>query len=60
MKLELVTNATVVDDAIRFVTSHATPIPPPIEKANSDKIVIVGEENHSHEKQSMATSNSIF
>lgn len=56
MKLELLTNATVVDDAIRFVTSHAAPI----EKANSDKIVIVGEENHSHEKQSMATSNSIF
>ncbi len=26
MKLELLTNATVVDDAIRFVASHATPM----------------------------------
>ncbi len=36
MKLELLTNATVVDDAIRFVASHAAPI----EKANSDKMVV--------------------
>ena len=56
MKLELLTNATVVDDAIRFVASHAAPI----EKANSDKM-ICDEGNHSHEKQqSIATTNSIF
>jgi hypothetical protein len=34
MKLELLTNVTVVDDAIRFVGSHAAPI----EKASSDKM----------------------
>ena len=57
MKLELLTNATVVDDAIRFVASHAASI----EKANSDKIVVLAEKNHSHENQeSIATTNSIF
>jgi hypothetical protein len=42
MKLELLTNATVVDDAIRFVASHAAP--KITEKANSDKMVTVDEE----------------
>jgi hypothetical protein len=73
MKLELLTNATVVDDAIRFVASHtAVPI---TEKANSDERDTVdeevsnsddiqgSEENSSHEQQSAATTktnNSIF
>ena len=57
MKLELLTNATVVDDAIRFVTLHAAPI----EKVNSDKMVVIAEKNHSHENQELiATTNSIF
>jgi hypothetical protein len=73
MKLELLTNATVVDDAIRFVASHS--VPTTIEKANSDERVTVdgevsnsddiqgSEENRSHEQQSTAastTNNSIF
>jgi len=37
MKLELLTNATVVDDAIRCIASQALPI----EKASSDKPVAV-------------------
>lgn len=41
MKLELLTNATVVDDAIRFVASHAV-VPKTTEKANSENIVGVG------------------
>jgi hypothetical protein len=36
MKLELLTNATVVDDAIRFASQAL-----PIEKASSDKPVAV-------------------
>lgn len=57
MKLELLTNATVIDDAIRFVALHAAPI----EKANSDKIVVIDERNHRYENQeSMATTNSVF
>jgi hypothetical protein len=74
MKLELLTNATVVDDAIRFVASHAV-VPKTTEKANSDDRVTVdekvsnsddiqgSEENRSHEQQSTATTetnNSIF
>jgi hypothetical protein len=39
MKLELLTNATVVDDAIRFVASHTLST----EKANSDDRVTVDE-----------------
>jgi hypothetical protein len=42
MKLELLTNATVVDDAIRFVASHGAPTI--TEKANSDERVTVDEE----------------
>jgi DeoR/GlpR family transcriptional regulator of sugar metabolism len=57
MKLEMLTNATVVDDAIRFIASHAIPK----ENFNSDKMVVIDEENHSHEKQqSITTTNSIF
>jgi hypothetical protein len=71
MKLELLTNSTVVDDAIRFVASHAAP--KTTEKANSDGRVTVDrgvsnsddiqgpEENRSHKQQSTATTNnSIF
>jgi hypothetical protein len=36
MKLELLTNATVVDDAIRLVASH-TAAPTTTEKDNSDE-----------------------
>jgi hypothetical protein len=74
MKLELLTNATVVDDAIRFVASHSA-APATTEKANSDERVTVdeevgnsddiqgSEESRSHEQQSTAattTINSIF
>jgi hypothetical protein len=67
MKLELLTNATVVDDAIRFVASHKVLT---TEKANSDERVTVdegvtkgndiqgSEENRSHEQQSRATTNN--
>ena len=43
MKLDLLTNATVVDDAIRFVASH-TSASVTTEKANSDDRVTVDEE----------------
>jgi hypothetical protein len=72
MKLELLTNATVVDDAIRFVASHTT-APTTTEKANADERVTIdkevsnnddiqgSEENRSHEQQStITTNNSIF
>jgi hypothetical protein len=57
MKLEMLTNARVVDDAIRFVASRAAPI----EKTNSDKMA-VDKEDHSHEKQQAipATKNTVF
>jgi hypothetical protein len=42
MKLELLTNATVVDDAIRFVASHTLTR---TEKANSDEMTTVDEED---------------
>jgi DeoR/GlpR family transcriptional regulator of sugar metabolism len=58
MKLELLTNATVVDDAIRFVASNAANT---TDKASYDKTGVVDKENRSHEKQEpMATTNSIF
>jgi hypothetical protein len=47
MKLELLTNAKVVDDAIRFVASLATTI----EKTSPDKLGLIVEENHSQEQQ---------
>jgi hypothetical protein len=56
MKLELLTNATVVDDAIRFVASHAASI----EKANSDKMVVNRENRSCENQQPIATTNSIF
>jgi hypothetical protein len=43
MKLDLLTNATVVDDAIRFVASH-TSASVTTEKANSHDRVTVDEE----------------
>ena len=70
MKLELLTNATVVDDAIRFVASNAVKT---IEKISSDKKVTINgefsngnniqgsEENRSQEQQqSTTTNNCIF
>ncbi len=74
MKLELLTNARVVDDAIRFVASHTT-ASTITQKANSDDSVIVDEkvnnsddiqrskENRSSKQQSIAattTNNTIF
>jgi hypothetical protein len=68
MKLELLTNATVVDEAIRFVASHAASM----ERVNSDKVIIVDEEVNdsndiresdescSREQQQSTTTNSIF
>jgi hypothetical protein len=68
MKLELLTNATVVDDAIRFVASYAATI----ERSDSDKMVTVdeevnnrndiqgSEENGSHKQSTTTTNNSIF
>jgi hypothetical protein len=70
MKLELLTNATVVDDVIRFVASHA--VSTRTEKANSDEQVTIdkkvsnrddiqgSEEDCSHEQRSTTTNNSIF
>jgi DNA-binding transcriptional regulator LsrR (DeoR family) len=57
MKLELLTNATVVDDAIRFVALHVASK----EKTNSDKMS-ADEEERSHEKQQSipATTNTVF
>jgi hypothetical protein len=56
MKLELLTNATVVRDAIRFVASHAATT---TERANADNSITVegensdlqeSEENHSYDR----------
>jgi hypothetical protein len=70
MKLELLTNATVLDDAIRFVASHAAPTT--TQKANSDERVTVdeevtdrndfqrSEENRSHEQWSTTTTNNFI
>jgi hypothetical protein len=72
MKLELLTNATVLDDAIRFVASHKAATS--TEKANSDDSVTLdeegtnsndfqgSEENRSYKQQPTATTtnNSIF
>jgi hypothetical protein len=68
---ELLTNGTVVDDAIRFVASHT--VPTATEKANSNERVTVGEEisnsndiqgseeDRSYKQQSTTkTNNSIF
>jgi hypothetical protein len=70
MKLELLTNATVVDDAIRFVALHTVP---KTEKAISDESATVdeetsssndiqgSEENRSYNRQSTTKiNNSIF
>jgi hypothetical protein len=55
MKLELLTNATVVDDAIRFVASHAATI----EKFDPDKMVTADEEvNYSNDNQGSGESCS--
>ena len=70
MKLELLTNATVVDDAIRFIASNAVKT---TEKGNTDKMSIVekevsnsnnvkgSQESSRHlQQQSTTTNNSIF
>jgi hypothetical protein len=67
MKLELLTNVTIVNDAIRFVSSH---IASTIEKSNSDERVTVdeevynndniqgSEEDRSHEHKSATTTTT--
>jgi DNA-binding transcriptional regulator LsrR (DeoR family) len=57
MKLEMLTNAMVVDDAIRFAASHAVLT----DKANSGK-VDADIEDRAHDKQqpSIATTNTVF
>jgi len=58
MRLELLTNATVVDDAIRFVASNTART---TDKISSDMTVVVNGGNHSpKEQQSIATTNSVF
>ena len=57
MKLELLTNATVVEDAIRFVAAHTAA---PIDKANSDKLVANGEDSDHKGLHSIATNNTVF
>jgi len=69
MKLELLTNATVVDDAIRFVSSHAATT----EKDNAGYGVTLDKDEGSdiqrseeccsqeqEQQHSTATNNSIF
>lgn len=72
MKLELLTNATVIDDAIRFVSSHV--IAAAIEKDNTDDRVTEdgeisdvqrSEEGHSRQQSTTGiatttTNNTIF
>jgi hypothetical protein len=72
MKLELLTNATVVDDAIRFVALHAAHTI--TEKANSDDINTVDEKvsnsddiqgteescSQGQQQSTTTTNNSIF
>jgi hypothetical protein len=69
MKLELLTNATVVDDAIRFVASHVA-LPKTVENANSYNSLTLNEESvdvqgtkedrNTSQQQPTATNNSIF
>ena len=49
MKLELLTNATVVDDAIRFVSSHGAPTT--TEKANSERVTVSEEVSNTDDIQ---------
>ena len=56
MKLELLTNATVVEDASRQEASHAAPI----EKANSEKMDADIEDRAPDKQQPAATTNTIF
>jgi hypothetical protein len=68
MKLELLTNATVIDDAIRFVTSNTTKI---TERDNPDRMVTVNGEvtnynikntgkSYSGQEPRRSTNNCIF
>jgi hypothetical protein len=50
MKLELLTNATVVDDAIRFVSNHN----------NSDNEKQEHTSNHQVEEEELTTTNQVF
>jgi hypothetical protein len=56
MKLEMLTNAAVVDDAIWFVASHAIST----EKANSDKVDANAEVSDQEEQHSIGTANTVF
>ena len=71
MKLELLTNATVVGDAIRFVASYSA-APKPTEKTNSDERDAMdkdvsnnndiqgSKDDCSQEQQQLTTTNSVF
>jgi predicted DNA-binding protein (UPF0251 family) len=56
MKLEMLTNAMVVDDAIRFVASHAALT----EKANSDKLPVDGVDRVEKRQSIPSTTNTVF
>lgn len=56
MKLEMLTNASVINDAIRFVASHATTM----EKANFDKMAGGKEDRNNDKQQPIATTNTVF
>jgi len=56
MKLEMLTNAMVVDDAIRFAASHAVLT----DKANSGKVNADIEDRVLEKQQLTATTNTVF
>jgi hypothetical protein len=49
MKLELLTNATIVDDAIRFVTEYSTVVTTTTTKSKTDPAVAIEERNQQEE-----------
>jgi hypothetical protein len=69
MKLESLTNTTVVDDAIMFVASHVA-LPKTVENANSYNSLTLNEERvdvqgttedlNTSQQQPTATNNSVF
>ena len=56
MEVELLTNATIVDDAIRFVALYADPI----EKGNSDEMAVDNGALGHHKQQPIVTTNIVF
>jgi hypothetical protein len=56
MKLDLLTNAMVVDDAIRFVASHKSAI----EKTSPEKVDADIEDRAPEKQQPTATTSTVF